>query len=703
MCGIGALWRDSDGDETFESKLGKLISALSRRGPDHVKRDDIDKDLTLVGAVLHIQGAEITEQPVSDCSGNKLLWNGEVFGGSLLLPEGSSDTSVVMNCLSSLELTSSESPNESSEKIMNILMQIQGPYAFLFYCASQGRLYFGRDPFGRRSLVFGKSTDGRIRCIASCCFSENFDWEEVPISGIFSIGVSSNSNLLSDQHHCAWPETCLRLNRPLQDLSNVKTASYDELLELSSMFHALIENSLRKRISRLSSSFSAQQTLPASSQRCFVGVLFSGGIDSLLLAAMLHVTMGALNNSPIELINIAFDFRDSQGKASAAPDRLAGIAGLFALKRLFPEREWRFVEIDVTEQQREEAEEQIKQQIKPLVTHMDLNIGTAFWFASRGEGLLKVYDSSAEEILYQQTNELDRPLLRLGEEGALRGVGRAIDSGDTNATAVAEQLHNGTGSEQAGPNTSETEQNVEEEEVERKAPHWCKMPGCKRPTKKACPGKLCGRCCEERMAHDKDYVCKTHLKGKVKKDGASAEPKSVTVEGKENEEEAAVDFDYRILPVESATSYRAQCKALLVGMGADEQLAGYGRHRTVFQRGGYSALQAELNKDLTRLWQRNLGRDDRCIADHGREAWFPYLDEDVVAFIQSQPLPHLANLQLPPGIGDKQILRQTAARLGLEKSAQLVKRAIQFGSLASKQTSVSYFGSRRKGKGTSTI
>ena len=61
--------------------------------------------------------------------------------------------------------------------------------------------------------------------------------------------------------------------------------------------------------------------------------------------------------------------------------------------------------------------------------------------------------------------------------------------------------------------------------------------------------------------------------------------------------------------------------ALLVGIGADEQMAGYGRHRTTFLRGGYPALTEELNIDLSRLWLRNLGRDDRCISDHGREAW----------------------------------------------------------------------------------
>lgn len=332
---------------------------------------------------------------------------------------------------------------------------------------------------------------------------------------------------------------------------------------------------------------------------------------------------------------------------------------------------------------------------------MDLNIGTAFWFASRGRGVLKIYDPLTEDLLYQQTNEEDRPLLRLGEEGALKGIGRELAS--TTETTQSEP-----------DETMESLLVDDEANVEQKAPHWCRKAGCKRPTKRNCPGRLCGRCCEERMQTDAAYKCKTHLKGKAKREGtshvteASASSSSAGASagnggGDGGEEDVTVHIDYHSFPVQSTTTYTAQCKALLVGIGADEQLAGYGRHRTVFQHGGYPALQQELNKDLTRLWQRNLGRDDRCIADHGREAWFPYLDEDLVAFIQQQPLFHLIDLTLPPGVGDKQVLRQAAAHIGLEKSTQLVKRAIQFGSLASKQTSVSYFGSRRKGKGTTAI
>ena len=70
---------------------------------------------------------------------------------------------------------------------------------------------------------------------------------------------------------------------------------------------------------------------------------------------------------------------------------------------------------------------------------------------------------------------------------------------------------------------------------------------------------------------------------------------------------------------------------------------------------------------------RNLGRDDRCIADHGREARFPFLDEDVVAYISSLPLATIADLSRPPGEGDKLVLRRAAAMAGLAGAAGQVQ------------------------------
>uniref|UniRef100_A0A7S1UVW3 Asparagine synthetase domain-containing protein n=1 Tax=Grammatophora oceanica TaxID=210454 RepID=A0A7S1UVW3_9STRA len=141
-------------------------------------------------------------------------------------------------------------------------------------------------------------------------------------------------------------------------------------------------------------------------------------------------------------------------------------------------------------------------------------------------------------------------------------------------------------------------------------------------------------------------------------------------------------------------------RILLVGMGADEQMGGYGRHRKAAEQG---RLEEELQIDMDRLWERNLGRDDRLVADHGREARFPFLDNDVVQYLThlraNDANTLLCDFDLPPGEGDKRILRLVAHRLGIPTAAGLVKRAIQFGSRVSQVSDKHRFGSRRQTKG----
>jgi hypothetical protein len=33
----------------------------------------------------------------------------------------------------------------------------------------------------------------------------------------------------------------------------------------------------------------------------------------------------------------------------------------------------------------------------------------------------------------------------------------------------------------------------------------------------------------------------------------------------------------------------------------------------------WNALDEEMRLDVQRIWKRNMGRDDRCISDHGKE------------------------------------------------------------------------------------
>lgn len=139
----------------------------------------------------------------------------------------------------------------------------------------------------------------------------------------------------------------------------------------------------------------------------------------------------------------------------------------------------------------------------------------------------------------------------------------------------------------------------------------------------------------------------------------------------------------------------SRARVVLLGHGADEVFAGYGRHRTAARFGARAGLQAELELDMQRLWIRNLGRDDRLIADTSREARHPFLDEDLLAAVAALPLASVADLKQPAGTGDKAVLRGVARSLGLLRAAARGKRAIQFGSRIAKQANVRDFGSNR--------
>ncbi|XP_010502386.1 PREDICTED: asparagine synthetase domain-containing protein 1-like [Camelina sativa] len=157
----------------------------------------------------------------------------------------------------------------------------------------------------------------------------------------------------------------------------------------------------------------------------------------------------------------------------------------------------------------------------------------------------------------------------------------------------------------------------------------------------------------------------------------------------EESDNQAVEEDNR------RVKYKSDARILLVGAGADEQCAGYGRHRTKYRNGSWVALDQEMKLDMQRIWKRNLGRDDRCIADNGKEGRFPFLDEDVIKTLLDIPLWEIADLEQPSGKGDKKILRQVAKLLGLHEVAKMPKRAIQFGSRIARESNRKNFGSNR--------
>ncbi|KAJ7518956.1 hypothetical protein O6H91_20G016900 [Diphasiastrum complanatum] len=225
-----------------------------------------------------------------------------------------------------------------------------------------------------------------------------------------------------------------------------------------------------------------------------VAILFSGGLDSMVLAVLADQCLQP--DCAIELLNVSFE-------GLLAPDRRTAIAGIAELQELSPQRRWILVEVDADLHQQELQSSHLLSLICPSKTYMDFNIGTALWFAARGDGWV---DSTLHPDWLDMIRSASFPL-----------ENQRLDM----------DLH-------------ETKDNLHP----------------------SCP------------SHG----------GELKR-----------------------------------FNYKSEARVLLVGTGADEQCAGYARYRTKFKLGGWVALQEEMKLDMQRIWKRNMGRDDRCIADNGKE------------------------------------------------------------------------------------
>ncbi|KAJ3020568.1 Asparagine synthetase domain-containing protein 1 [Thoreauomyces humboldtii] len=605
MCGIlvGVFPSSSDAGSSRGPECGSiaplwnaLLAANALRGPDrHSSRTFIGSGhtVTLHGWTLHLRGNDPILQPVEDDDGNILCFNGEIFGG-LDVPDSESDTLILSQTLSG---GLDKGRISVEQNLLRTISLLEGPWAIVYYQPSEQKLYFGRDFLGRRSLLWRipRVADEPF-LLASVGFLENLDpefpladWAEVPADGLYSLdfrastnGLTSLQDMCSKPTHYPWqpPDTSDPLSgassliapfgRIATDLpSEADLAVIDPactpINSLPSMSNAprlteavhLLENALaaavEKRITTIPS--------PRCSTSARLAVLFSGGLDCICLAALADRFLPP--GEPCDLLNVAFENpRGQQAKGRKndqikkkllktakgdelqeaeppksepqkgiydVPDRLTGRAGLAQLRIRYPNRPWRFVEINVPYDECLAARPRILSLMNPLRTEMDLSIAIAFWFAARGVG------------------NLSRSL------------------------------------------------------------------------------------------------------------GAPYEP------------------------------YHSAAKVLLSGLGADEQLGGYSRHRVAYDQRSWSGLLQELQTDVDRIATRNLGRDDRVASDHGKEIRFPYLAEPVMRTLHAMPVHLKADMRFPRGVGEKMVLRVLCAEvLGLVRASKEPKRAVQFGARSAK-------------------
>ncbi|KAL6079640.1 Asparagine synthetase domain-containing protein 1 [Balamuthia mandrillaris] len=563
----------------------------------------------------------------------------------------------------------------SESEIVALLERVKGPWAIVYWQAEKRRLWFGRDGIGRRSLLIHRPKNDVNDCfilssvgiLASSSPGSNNQaphqlWDELPITGLYCVDFSDE--IPSSQSPS--PERRDECHEEKQERDKIEDAREDSeegeegeegdgmirhvsstRFELANVFSFPVEHHARtptpKRklidpkdttieegreqatqqlLQALSQSVkdrvknippveqdetmtSSSSNMPTSSR---LGVLFSGGLDSTVLARLadLHLPPG----EPIDLMNVAFaEDKEDWMAYEQVPDRLTGLRSWKELCSLSPSRRFNFIEVNVTAQELDRYHNDILDILVPSESVMDHSIAAAMWFASLGEGIIRS-DAELLATIERAAKQSTKAPPRRNEKGRKNKPKRG-------------------GRPRGRRNTPGDEQNAQEQPQLQ--------------------------------------------------DQAQLEPDAIDTNAQPSQPE-----EQEKQQQQPQQRYRSTVKVLFIGSGADEQLGGYARHRQAFIRSGWQGLQSELEKDINRIWKRNLGRDDRVIASTGREARTPYLSEEVTGCLNSLPLWHVCDMAAPPGEGDKAILRRVGRELGLKESTRLVKRAIQFGSRIAK-------------------
>lgn len=128
-----------------------------------------------------------------------------------------------------------------------------------------------------------------------------------------------------------------------------------------------------------------------------LAILFSGGLDCTVLARLSHELLPS--SEPIDLLNVAFqnprihkaanDDADAfEAALESCPDRITGRASYAELCKVCPDRQWRFVAINIPYTETMEHQERIITLMHPHNTEMDLSIASALYFAARGTGIM---------------------------------------------------------------------------------------------------------------------------------------------------------------------------------------------------------------------------------------------------------------------------------------------------------------------------
>jgi asparagine synthetase B (glutamine-hydrolysing) len=138
------------------------------------------------------QGEEVARQPVVE--DYVFQWNGDVYEyAGQPLNSRESDTSFMAG-----KLAECFNEEDESESVLRCMEQVQGPWAFVFWHKRRRTLWFGRDFFGRQSLLLHQSAADAASIILSSCApcDTEFHMAEVAANGLYRLRIGESNGQL---------------------------------------------------------------------------------------------------------------------------------------------------------------------------------------------------------------------------------------------------------------------------------------------------------------------------------------------------------------------------------------------------------------------------------------------------------------------------------------------------------------------------
>lgn len=340
------------GCSSLSQTFNAIVPYIAARGPNFSSlRVSKEHCISWFSSVLSLREPFI-RQSVEVGDRYILQFNGELYNEEIV----DNDTNFVASLLEKDEIS-----------IVEVVASLEGEFAYTIYDMHECKLYFGRDDIGKRSLSYRlDQSSGEIYVASVTGKQEGFTDCLAGVVYIYDLKEKSLDERMLPI-----------LNR---EVSCEVVENEDECRRITHALYEQLTSAVAKRIESIH---------PIHLENSPIGVLFSGGLDCSVLAAII---CRQLVNQPfkrtVELLNVSFENHRTGLLPQDTPDRKLAVKSANALKRLYPHVDIKLVEIDVPYETYSEYRPKIIDLMYPKNTEMDLSISIAFHFASKGSGYI---------------------------------------------------------------------------------------------------------------------------------------------------------------------------------------------------------------------------------------------------------------------------------------------------------------------------